>query len=161
MTLGPSTLAVSSMGSTLPISVRPCRTVTSGAAVKIGDLEFALADRAPHLFILGYQFGSQEWCDAPFEAHRATQPEMVVETAGEPLPLRILLVNADTGIREEWRFCELTADFADAMRASVRAQMASPYEPDTAGALLNHLYQHFPSPKVLLEEFTSVSCRVQ
>jgi hypothetical protein len=126
-----------------------------------GNLQFALADGAPHLFILGYQFGSQSWCDAPFEAHRATDAGTVLETAGDLLPLRVLLVDANTGILVGWRFCELPPDFADAMRASVQAQLGSPYEPDTAGALLNHLYQHFPTPKALLDEFASVTCRLE
>lgn len=126
-----------------------------------GELQFAVADGAPHLFIFGYQFGSQQWCDAPFEAHRATNDLTGMAGAlGQPLPLRILLVDANTGVLEGWRFCELPAELADVMRTSTSNQLASPYEPDTAGALLDHLYRHFATPKALLEEFASATCRL-
>lgn len=126
-----------------------------------GELEFAVADGAPHLFILGYRLGTQEWSDAPYEAHRAGQdPSGIASTVGQSVPMRILLVDAHTGVLEAWRFCELPGELVDVIRSSVRAQLAAPYEPDTAGAMLDHLYRHFPTPKALLDEFASATYRV-
>lgn len=131
------------------------------ADVTDGSLQFAVVDATPHLMIFGYKLGSQIWCDAPFEAHRVAHDlEDFAAAVGDTLPLRVLLVNSDTGILESWRFGEFPTDFSDSLRAAMRGQLAAPYDPDTAGALLNHLYTAFPTPEGLFKEFAIASCRV-
>jgi len=109
--------------------------------------------------LLCFKFGSMSWMDAPFEPWQVAEAERGVPL-GEPrqyLLLQVTLVDAATGIVRAMRVVPWPPPFAEAVRETLRRQLAEPGDHGAAARTVAAMYQ---SSTEQLAEQTTVRCDV-
>ncbi|MBE9500753.1 hypothetical protein IHE61_31110 [Streptomyces sp. GKU 257-1] len=128
------------------------------AAFTQGNAEFALTSADRHL-TWSYRFTNPKnspataqgpgipWSDAPWEYHRqaAQHPTGVPGRRDTPIPLQLILVDADTGLIKGLRRITLPAEFADTLRDALTRQQQHPRRPRSRPA------RHPAPPKPVLQ----------
>lgn len=124
--------------------------------IRAGAAEFAWAD-CGEVAILCFRFGVLPWMDAPNVPW--TEPESrrgaPVGDAGNGLALQVILVDAATGIVKGLRLLSWEPGFAEAVRQTIRRQLASPRNDRAAALRLDALYRLDSSA---LAEHAAVRC---
>lgn len=126
-----------------------------------GEATFALVDEAPDLLLLAHRFGSLEWSDTPFQAHRMTSaPTGVPDVApGESLTLTTVLVDSETGIIRALRLDALSSAFSTALAEAVAAQLAAPFDDRAAALKQRRLYDRYATPEEMVRGRADVVSR--
>lgn len=129
-----------------------------------GNAEFALTAADRHL-MLSYQFTNAKksgnpaaqgpgipWSDTPWEYHRhaASHPVAVPGERGDTFALRLVLIDAATGIVKGLRIVSPPTAFADALRDAVERQAATPYDQGAAEREIQAVYDRHTSTSLLL-----------
>ena len=125
-----------------------------------GTAQFAVVEAEPDLLLLAYKFGSLDWSDTPFQAHRMRPDEQGVPVGdpGDELLLTTILVDADTGIIRAIHLSVLSPDVADTLRHAVRAQLNAPFDDTAAGRKLGAIYDRFATPQQMVEGIATAVC---
>lgn len=129
-------------------------------AFQRGNAEFALVPGAHHLMWM-YRFTDPQdsnprhgipWSDQPWEYHRQAPVEAPAPPGvpGTSFPLQLILVDSATGIVKALRLIGPAVDFADALRAAVSAQAATPHNPAAAAREIQDVYARYPQSTDLL-----------
>jgi hypothetical protein len=119
----------------------------------------AVVEAEPDLLLLAYKFGSLDWSDTPFQAHRMRPDEQGVPVGdpGDGLLLTTILVDADTGIIRAIHLSVLSPDVADALRRAVRAQLKAPMTTQPP-ARNSAIYARFATPQQMVESIATAVC---
>lgn len=93
------------------------------------------------------------WSDAPWEYHiqAARHPVAVPGERGASFPLRLILVDADTGIVKGLRLVSPPGAFADALRDAVERQAQVPHDPAAAERDIKNLYDRYTTTDLILQ----------
>ena len=110
--------------------------------VRTGAAEFTWTDGG-EVAVLCFRFGTLPWMDAPNDPWNEPESRrgVPVGDAGNGLALQVILVNAVTGIVQGLRLVSWPPGFAEAVRQTIRRQLAAPRDDLAAGRRLNALYQ--------------------
>ena len=141
----------------------PGATPEEVAAHNDGGAQFALVDEAPDLLVLGYQFGSLDWSDSPFQIHRLTTDDRAWPRGGpdEPLLFRTVLVDSDTGRILSLRYDLWSLKFSNAVRVAVAEQLLHAFSDQAAQDRLDQLHRENPTPEAMVARRAVVRCRTK
>lgn len=125
-----------------------------------GNAEFAIVPADRHL-MWAYRFTDPfnsnakngiSWSDTPWEYHReaSAEPVAVPGGPGTSFALHLVLVDASTGLVQALRLVGPTVEFADALRAAVDRQRATPYNEAAASREVDAVYARYPHTTDLL-----------
>jgi len=111
--------------------------------VRTGLAQFAWLDAGP-VSVLAFRFGTMPWSDVPYEPWKEPDADRGVPAgdAGNSLALQIVLADASTGLVKALRLLAWEPGFAQAVRDTLRRQLASPRDDTAAARKLDELYQH-------------------
>lgn len=139
----------------------PSPTPQEIADVSQGRLQFACLDLAPHLLMFGFQFGTQQWWDCPFEVQRtASDLRGVPGVPRKPLPFHVTVVDAATGVLRAIRSFDMPTPFAEALRAAVDGQLSTEYDGEVAGRLQSALYEKYSTPEAMFRDMADAVCHI-
>jgi hypothetical protein len=127
-------------------------------AVRTGAAEFAWVD-SEQVAVLACTFADGiPWSDTTFNPHR--DKDSAVPPGGESsqLVLRVVLVDAATGIVKTLRAITWPPGFTAVVRNSIMRMLASPFNPGAADQALHALYQRYPSTEELVARRADVRC---
>lgn len=100
------------------------------AAVASGEVALALYVQQPAIYLC-HAFGPGDdtlpWSAAPFSIHLVPQHERVLPPAEEQAVMRVVLIDARTGIVRALRAFLLAPAFTGALHAAIREQAAAPF----------------------------------
>jgi hypothetical protein len=96
----------------------------------------------------------------PFEAHRVTAAGRGVPAGGpkDRLPIRSVLVDAESGIVAALRLDLLDEQTSHAIRCVITDQLAHAYDPDEGEKVRQAVYQRYPKVEQLIEDLAVASC---
>jgi hypothetical protein len=123
-------------------------------SINSGKAEFALYVEGD-LIILLYQFEpGLPWSEAPYSWHIVAEPlrvlpdlEWVPETRA---PIRILLIDAETGILLAVRIAKFSAEFTQAIHTAINQQAKRPWHGEAAyDRQINRIFQQFSTEDLL------------
>lgn len=122
-------------------------------AARKGTAEFALALPSPQVIILAHRFGDDlPWSDSPYSWHLVPERERDLPSAdleqSMRAQLRVVLVDAATGIVRALRLLTLSPAFTRALHAAIREQAALPF--DGYDRALREAYARHPSTDSLV-----------
>jgi hypothetical protein len=123
------------------------------AAVQKGGAEFAFAIEKSVIFFL-YRFEPIPWGDAAFTVHLVPDADRRIPeaepTAQSRAILRILLVDAATGILKAMRVVSFSPDFTRQLHKAIRQQAATPFEgEETHRTGVKEVYARFDTSSLL------------
>ncbi len=121
-------------------------------AAKKGEVEFALYEAPPVIFLLHKVQGLGRWSDSPFSIRLYKDKtfnwsEPVEEGLG--LAFHIVLVNADTGILLAQRIVGTSTRFARELRAAIMRQYEAPFCSETFNRKIDDTYRSFTTKELL------------
>lgn len=122
-------------------------------AVAAGEVELAVYVDQPAIVLL-YRFGREgagiPWSDAPYSWHLVPRHERKLppELGGQDT-LRIVLVDAGSGLVRALRLVLLPEVFTLALRAAIVDQASAPWDSEAYGKHLAGLYATFPDCAVM------------
>lgn len=121
------------------------------AAVRAGVAQFAWVD-TERIAVLLARFGEDEdaWVDCPYHPAQDPQARPPVVAAGQPLLVRVVLVDADTGVVAALRALTWPPGFAHRVAQTVNRLLAVPAAPAAIDAVLDALYIRYPHTDDLL-----------
>ena len=125
------------------------------------DGEFAAVLVSEHLLMFAYRFGSLDWSDVPFQIGRLRDADLRGVPEGrleDPIHLRTLLVDSDTGIIRAMRRDTLSSEVSAIIRGSLQMQLDAPFDDDTAGRHLSTIYEHFSTSEAMVREAAQARC---
>lgn len=120
-------------------------------AARKGQVELALYDDPPVLFILHRIEGLEDWSDCPFSV-RLCKDEIDLSLPieeGKGLGLQIVLVESTTGIVKALRLVGTSTEFARELRAAMVKQMIRPFSPHEYNQTVNDVYTRYTSEQLL------------
>lgn len=113
-------------------------------AVRQGAARFALHVRPPVLLLLWSFAPALLWSDAPYSWHLVPGEERDLPSAdldaGKGALLRIVMVDAATGIVRAIRAVSLTASFTGALHTAIRNQADAPWRESEYDSTLERIY---------------------
>lgn len=121
-------------------------------AAKSGQVELALYEDGPVLFVLHKIDGMEDWSDCPFSIRLCKKIEFDWSDEiqeGQGLALSIVLVDADTGILLAQRIVGTSTEFARELRAAIMRQLEQPFVVDAYGRKINEIYSKYQSLQLL------------
>jgi hypothetical protein len=120
-------------------------------ATRKGQVELALYDDPPVLFILHRIEGLEDWSDCPFSV-RLCKDEIDLSLPieeGKGLGLQIVLVESATGIVKALRLVGTSTEFARELRAAMVKQTIMPFSPDEYDRAIAEVYTMYTSDQLL------------
>jgi len=123
--------------------------------VRRGVAQFAFVHQNQVIFFL-YRFGMMPWADAPFSIHLvpASYRQLPPPSIGPDARalLRIILVDASTGIVKAARLMTFSPDFSGALEAAIRKQAEAPWPGDADYDIqIQAVYRRYPTPRSMLD----------
>ena len=111
------------------------------AAFKRGTPHFGILVDGPVIFFL-FQFGQEPVSDAPYSCHLTRSSERGISECpnGHRLAVRVLLVDATTGILRAIRLVTLAPETSQELIAAMHQQAASPFDQQLYDACLQRAY---------------------
>jgi hypothetical protein len=134
-------------------------SISETLAVKQGKAEFALTVKDDIIFFL-YRFGQPvviNWSDAPYtwhlvpEAERTILPEQLPATGEKRVLLRIILVDATTGLICAIRIVTLSPSFTSRLNQAILEQSQKPFDAKSYDMQLQQAYRSYPESSQLLK----------
>ncbi|MHB8171192.1 MAG: hypothetical protein ACYDG6_06585 [Thermincolia bacterium] len=121
-------------------------------AAKTGQVELALYETDPVIFILHRIKGLETWSDSPFSIRiyqnlEFDWSEEIQE--GQGLGLFIVLIDSRTGIVKALRMVGTSTEFARELRAAILRQLERPFNGDEYDAKIDSIYRAFTSEELL------------
>lgn len=121
-------------------------------AAKTGEVELALYEDGPVIFVLHKIEGLEDWSDCPFSIRLCKNIEFDWSEEiqeGQGLALTIVLIDADTGILLSLRVVGTSTEFAGELRAAILRQLEMPFSESQYDAKINEVYSRFNSTQLL------------
>lgn len=120
-------------------------------AVKSGQIELALYENQPAIFLMWKIRGFGPWSDAPYTIHvvpKDRQPDIEsrkLVKEGEMLGLQITLVEGTTGIIKVLRYVSTSTQFTILLNEAVDRQLKQPFNEQFYNQHINKLYARYTS----------------
>jgi hypothetical protein len=124
-------------------------------AARSGEWEFALLV-APPVLVLCYRAGGGiPWSDAPYSIHLVPEAEREPPhtdglSAESRALLRIILVDAKSGLVQAIRAVSLSPEFTRALHEAITTQLRAPWDERAYDAALARLYEAHPSSEAMV-----------
>lgn len=122
-------------------------------AVRRGQVELALYENQPTIFLLYKIRGWGQWSDSPFTIHLVKpedRPEIKpIIGEGQKLLLMIILVGADTGIIKVLRAVSTSTEFTIVLNHAVMRQLEQEFDRLRYNLHIDNLYSRYSSDQML------------
>lgn len=128
-------------------------------AIESGRADFAWVNSA-HLALVAFRFDQGiDWSDFPYTPHRAEHPSgIAIDDEPSELLLRVVLVDANTGLVRAVRELCWPAQFAQVARASAARLWESPFSERAADQEQDRLYTRYRTTADLVRRRADATC---
>lgn len=132
----------------------PDLTEDEVTAFASGDIELGIYYELPVLLLLYRIDGATDWSDLAYTPHGLPQglPDFPEPDECPGLGLRLVLINADSGMVKVLRDMALSAEFSRTLLVCMQKQAEALYDPAVFNQVLDEIYMHHPEPDEIVEK---------